>query len=248
MIKGIDCASKLTADSAAKIKAEGYAFAGRYLVPPEKYRKALTADEAKLITDAGLKLLTVYETTAERAKGGAAAGAADARTAVECALRLKMPKSGAIYFAVDFGAAESDMPAIREYLAAARINLEGYRLGVYGSYAVIEAVADITDCRWQCVGWSYGKKSDRRHVYQAQFNKYAGGVNVDINECADPDAAGLWDYTPAAHWAEKDLEWAVENGLLKGYDESGLDLRPDRPVTRAELAAVLHRYDEMRRT
>ena len=247
MIKGIDCASRLTAESAAKIKAEGYEFAGRYLVPPEKYSKALTADEAKLITAAGMKLLTVFETTADRVKGGAEAGAADGRTARACAEALSMPKRGAIYFAVDYDAQPKDFDTIRAYLAAARKELGGCRIGVYGSYSVIEAMADTADCLWQCVAWSYGNKSPKLHIYQARFNKYAGGVNVDINECADADAAGLWDYTPAAHWAEKDIEWAVKNGLLKGYDETGLDLRPDRPVTRAELAAVLHRYDEMRR-
>lgn len=41
------------------------------------------------------------------------------------------------------------------------------------------------------------------------------------------------------HWAYKDIQWAREKGLLKGYADGSL--RPDQPVTRAELATVLRR-------
>ena len=71
---------------------------------------------------------------------------------------------------------------------------------------------------------------------------------VEVRNADIPLLADVSRLIEEIRQTEKDLEWAVENGLLKGYDESGLDLRPDRPVTRAELAAVLHRYDEMRRT
>lgn len=41
------------------------------------------------------------------------------------------------------------------------------------------------------------------------------------------------------HWAYKDIQWAKEKGLLKGYADGSM--RPDQPVTRAELATVLRR-------
>ncbi len=41
------------------------------------------------------------------------------------------------------------------------------------------------------------------------------------------------------HWAYKDIQWAREKGLLKGYADGSM--RPDQPVTRAELATVLRR-------
>lgn len=41
------------------------------------------------------------------------------------------------------------------------------------------------------------------------------------------------------HWAEKDIRWAMEQGVMTGYPDGSW--KPDQPVTRAELAAVLHR-------
>lgn len=48
------------------------------------------------------------------------------------------------------------------------------------------------------------------------------------------------DYS--AHWAVKDIDLAIERGLMKGYPDG--TFKPDKPVTRAELAVVLNRiYD-----
>lgn len=41
------------------------------------------------------------------------------------------------------------------------------------------------------------------------------------------------------HWAEKEIRWCMDKGLMKGYPDGSF--RPDKPVTRAELAAVLAR-------
>ena len=43
----------------------------------------------------------------------------------------------------------------------------------------------------------------------------------------------------AGHWAEEHIRWAMDKGLMTGYGDG--TWQPDRPVTRAELAAVLHR-------
>ena len=194
MVKGIDCASRLTAQTAAAIRAEGYAFAGRYLVPSGL--KALTKAEAEAITGAGLRLRTVWETAANRAKGGAAAGAPDGMNARRCAQDIGMPEGGTIYFAVDFDAQAGDMDVIEAYLRAARENTGPYEIGVYGSYGVVEEMARRKACKdfWQCVAWSYGKKSEFLNVYQSLFNQQAAGVDVDINECPDMDRAGIWTY------------------------------------------------------
>lgn len=203
MYKGIDCASRLSADAAARAKAAGFDFAGRYLVP-ETYGKALTKPEAEAITSAGLRILTVFETTADRVKGGANAGALDGFTAYKCARAIDMPESGIIYFAVDYDAGEFDFPAIAAYLSAARGQTGPYDIGVYGSYRVVEAMAARGVCRgfWQCVAWSSGAKSPALTVYQARWSgtpeaRAAAakiGVSVDLNECPDMLWAGIWTY------------------------------------------------------
>lgn len=48
------------------------------------------------------------------------------------------------------------------------------------------------------------------------------------------------DYS--THWAVKDIDLAIERGLMKGYPDG--TFKPDKLVTRAELAVVLNRiYD-----
>lgn len=42
------------------------------------------------------------------------------------------------------------------------------------------------------------------------------------------------------HWAEKAISWAIETGLVKGYDNGFF--YPDQSITRAEIAAVIFRY------
>lgn len=46
------------------------------------------------------------------------------------------------------------------------------------------------------------------------------------------------------HWAEKEIRWCLDKGLMKGYPDGSF--QPDKPVTRAELAAVLRRITEGR--
>lgn len=41
------------------------------------------------------------------------------------------------------------------------------------------------------------------------------------------------------HWAAPQIRWAMMEGLLKGYPDGSF--QPDKPVTRAELAVILHR-------
>ena len=261
MVLGIDTAARLTGEQARELKGAGYSFVGRYLVPEVgslKY-KALTKGEAEAICSAGLKLLCVWETTADRAKGGAATGASDGTQALACARELEMPESGIIYFAVDFGAQAGDMDAIEAYLRAAREQTGEYEIGVYGSYFVVEEMAQRKACGhfWQCVGWSGGKKSGSLNVYQAQWGKTAAGVGVDIDECADMDAAGIWDYEeenmtgeqiysklneylsaqPAPDWAKDELERAVELGITDGE-------RPMQLIPRYQAAIMAKRAAE----
>lgn len=263
MIRGIDTATRLPAAKCKELKAAGVEFVGRYLVPAvgNLKWKALTEAEAEAITAAGLRLLTVWETTADRAKGGAAAGAADGAQALRCARDIGMPASGIIYFAVDFGAQSADMDAIEAYLRAAREQTAEYDTGVYGSYFVVEEMAKrkACSCFWQCVGWSNGKKSPALNVYQSMWSHPLCGISVDDNECADMDAAGIWDYEeenmtgeqiynklneylreqPAPDWAKEELEQAVAMGITDGT-------RPMELVPRYQAAVMAKRAASMR--
>ena len=55
-----------------------------------------------------------------------------------------------------------------------------------------------------------------------------------------PEPVAVDDIT--GHWAEDSIRWCVEHGLMKGYPDGSF--QPDKPVTRAELAAVLRRLED----
>ncbi len=209
-LKGIDCAAKISAVAAQQIKAAGYDFVCRYLVPAAGVNawKALTAMEAHAISDAGLLQLSVYETTADRCKGGAAAGTADGRAACQLAQAYDIPETAILYFAVDFDAQAGDLGAIEAYLRAARAQTGGYEVGVYGSFRVIEAMAQRGACKgfWQCYAWSYKQTSAHRTAYQYRNGQTVSGISVDLDEAYD--GAGLWSYGQAATAAESEDEMA----------------------------------------
>lgn len=45
-------------------------------------------------------------------------------------------------------------------------------------------------------------------------------------------------------WAEDDIVWGIENGLVRGYEDGSF--RPSQNLTRAEMLALLRRYDNYR--
>lgn len=228
---GIDTAAKITADVAKKAKAAGQQFVGRYLVPTN-YSKALTADEAAVIHGAGLGILLCWETTASRAKAGAAAGAADGKTARELAAAVRVPPGVCVYFAADYKAQPSDYAAIEAYLRAAAEAAKPYEAGLYGHYALCEemylrgAVKDL----WQCCAWSGSLISRHAYLYQRQGSDGPEskamaariGVAVDMDTCGSLELARLW--MPGQYLAE--------------------DKAPERPMTDREIYEAVQRYAE----
>ncbi len=45
------------------------------------------------------------------------------------------------------------------------------------------------------------------------------------------------------HWAENNIRWGIENGLLTGYPDGSY--RPNEPITRAEAITMLRRYSRL---
>ncbi|WP_248928501.1 DUF1906 domain-containing protein [Paenibacillus hamazuiensis] len=182
MAKGFDCSTPLTGQTAAAFAADGYEFVCRYLVPSGY--KRLTREEAELITAAGLQIVSVFETTADRALGGRSAGLADGATALQVAQAIGQPEGSCIYFAVDFDATGAQMSTVIEYIRAASEATPQYTTGVYGSYAVVEAVLAAGACShfWQTYAWSKGQKSAAAHIYQYRNDIVVNGINIDLDE------------------------------------------------------------------
>ena len=45
-----------------------------------------------------------------------------------------------------------------------------------------------------------------------------------------------------SHWAASHIAWCVEHGIMNGYQDG--TFLPDKPMTRAEVATILHRYHD----
>lgn len=197
MPKGIDCATPLTVTAAQALAAAGMEFACRYLVPERYAWKRLTRQEAEAITAAGMKIVSVFETTANRPAGGTAAGQTDGVLALKEAQSIGQPEGTAIYFAVDYDAQPRDYDAIEQYLRTAAAELLGYAVGVYGSYAVVEEMSRRGAAKhfWQTYAWSRGKKSERANIWQYKNGAQVAGIAVDLNESYGNE--GWWDTNPA---------------------------------------------------
>lgn len=180
-MKMFDCCTPLTPETAASFKSNGYDGVARYLVPASSAWKALTKDEADIIQQAGMKIVSVYETTADRSLGDYQAGVSDAKTAMQCAQTVGQPTGSTIYFAVDFEPSDAQMAAIAGYFSGVHDSLVGYDVGVYGDYDVcvyLKGKGLVTHI-WETYAWS-------AHMITADVNIYQNdngpnGVDYDLD-------------------------------------------------------------------
>lgn len=189
--QGIDMAQTITSSAARAFAEQGVKFVGRYV--KANSWKTIEPAEAQRIQAAGMQILSVFERTADRTKQGASAGTVDGIEAFKQAKKIGQPTGTAIYFAVDYDAPASQLDNIAAYLRAAQREITGYRLGVYGSYSVINAMAAKFPgiYLWQTRAWSKGKVSELAHVYQREIDVQANGHQIDWNDLLTLDA-GLW--------------------------------------------------------
>jgi hypothetical protein len=197
MAKGFDCATPLTAETAAAFKASGYEFVCRYLVPSGW--KMLTKEEADAIQVAGLMIVSVFETTADRALGRYQAGLQDGSIAARCAKDVGQPTESTIYFAVDFDVTTAaQMQNVIEYIRGANDATPQFSTGVYGEYEVVEAVkaAGAASHFWQTYAWSRGKLADCQ-IFQWQNDTKEDGIDVGIDKNRSYGCEGWWGTPPA---------------------------------------------------
>lgn len=277
LILGVDTAKTITKDAAETLHEEGYSFVGRYLSKTTGVNaaKVIKADEARRIRDAGLAILLIWETSAARAKGGAAAGVTDGAAAKDLAKKCGVPETTTIYFAVDYNAPTGDFAELSEYLKAARAAVAPYNAGVYGPRHVIDAMHDMNAVHYfmQCVAWSSGV-SDHADIYQYEWQKgkdalaLAEKINTPVDLCKAYDcrAAGMWLPTyneyddgeggtvmePTQNnsaqkkpWYAEDQAWCEEKKIIN-------DGRGNENLTRGEMMAITHRlyntiFEDMRR-
>lgn len=247
MAKGLDYTTQTTAEWAKEVSKE-HQFVCRYLVPEKYAWKRLTRQEAEIISNAGLNIVSVFESTASRAKLGTAAGHIDGISARNEARTVGQPEGSAIYFAVDYDAQPIDYNAIESYLKAAAEMIPNYHVGVYGSHDVCVAMHSRgIKYLWQTYAWSAGKLT-HANVYQHTNGQKMAGVTVDLNNSFGGE--GWWSTraevekppfsdVPANHWAIASIRKAAETGTVAGVAPGVFGL--GQPVTREQLVVILDR-------
>ena len=263
---GIDTAARITAKQAEKLREQGVSFVGRYLVPAGM-GKDITAQEIKILHDAGLAILLCWEMDAAAMKGGAAQGTKDAARAAKLADGFGCPAGTTIFFVADYDVPAYDLSACEQYILAAQAAMPQYVAGIYGGERVVRHLTSRGAAKkaWQCVAWTRNF-ADEANVRQYQWQggeeavamaKATGIAAVDMNRSDDIRKAGLWmspfaqyddgeggtiiepskPAAPTKPWYAEAMAWAEETGLIR-------DGRPLDNLTRAEMATILQRYDE----
>ncbi|MFT8323711.1 MAG: glycoside hydrolase domain-containing protein [Bacillus sp. (in: firmicutes)] len=180
MANGFDCATKLTSKTARSLKDAGFEYVARYL--GNNSWKSFDKAEAAGIQGAGLRLISIFQKSANFGDYFTyEQGVVDAKEAMEYAQAVGQPKMTAIYFAVDFDAYSSELKSVQSYFSGVKKTLRNYRIGIYGSYAVINAVKGTVDYYWQTYAWSRGQVADFIHMHQYENDVRVAGVVIDRN-------------------------------------------------------------------
>ncbi len=192
------------ADQDCSDVAEAAAKAG--VVAICRYLKNLSADEAEAIVDAGLYVVSIFESTAQRALQGTAAGFEDGQKALAQANALEQPAGSAIYATADFDATAEQEKDVLEYFKAFRQALGHFKLGVYANGAICASAAAyrIADYTWLAGGMgmrgSRGFAASGKATMIQDVGDKRGlnlGIDIDSDVILGPDFGG-WHYPDEA--------------------------------------------------
>ena len=176
----------------AALKAAGCSLVSRYVTRLD-WPKSLQRAEADALRAAGMPILCNFESTADRMKGGAAAGQADATEALQHLAALGAPAGVTVWFSADWDVQPAEVPAVLAYLqAAASVLGSKSRTGLYGGLRAVSAAADAGYGIWQTIAWSGGRWDPRAVMRQTGTEQNVGGVQVDVNEILNLAALGAW--------------------------------------------------------
>ncbi|RJQ68072.1 DUF1906 domain-containing protein [Pseudonocardiaceae bacterium YIM PH 21723] len=223
------------------IHAAGYDFAMRYLWFPGQRNSYLTADEAHDLLAAGVAIGLIFESTADRAAEGYAAGAEDGHTIAGQLATVGAPANAAVYCTVDFDATPAQQPSINAYFQGVASILGRARLGAYGGYWPLSRLLDagLVSYAWQTAAWSGNNIENRAHLYQRVGSVNVAGIDCDTNYYTGP--AGLWtgedmaladEQLPNPNYKPNDPD-----GGQKSYSAADWMVQGNLKAGRAEAAA-----------
>lgn len=208
---GIDQSSR-PPPSASALVAAGVKFCSHYIAdrwtspvtltdPSTWPTKCLRPKEVQAYIDAGIQMFTNWETSATAMTSGYSRGVEAARNSLTMAKLCGLPDDRPIYFSadsVDFNTFDTYKLA-RSFLQGAVSVLGVDRVGVYGSYYVVDwAVGDgVAKWFWQTYAWSDKQWHSATHIQQfpdgasGKFHVTIDGIQCDIDRSVKADY-GQW--------------------------------------------------------
>jgi hypothetical protein len=200
---------------ASALKQAGVKFVCRYL-SHDTTGKNLILAEARQLTSAGIWIVVVWESTAQRALSGHAAGVADAEAAVQQAAACGMPDGRPIYFAVDFDASSGQQAAINSYLDGTAGVVGRDRVGLYAGYYVVKRAFDAEKITWawQTYAWSGGHWDGRAQLQQYSNDHKINGVGLDYDRAVKDDY-GQWRVGTLPEQEDETLKLLISLGATK---------------------------------
>jgi hypothetical protein len=172
------------------LKAAGISFVVRYVsnFAPINQWKIISRNEAKALQNAGIDIILVFESYANRMLDGYSAGVEDAYTAIANATAAGAPVDFFCYFAYENPShvPASNQPTINAYLDGAASVVGRSRVGFYGGYTPLKAVLEAGKASkgWQTKAWSQGQFDLHATLYQYKNCEEGASVNgtpVDFN-------------------------------------------------------------------
>lgn len=192
---GLDCAAfdtnaQLTVSSARALAAAPFNIGGRYLVGGTGF---ISIGDLDGMRAAGLRLVPIYQRWNNQIGDFTSSnGVAQGLEALERARTLNLPDGELVFFAVDLDATSDQMPAVLSYFSGVKASADGaltsrIRVGVYGTRAVCQAVADagLSEASYVAgASWGYSGNMGYPMPENWQYNQIEvdvmrAGINVD---------------------------------------------------------------------
>jgi len=191
LISGVDASVSCT-PIATRLQSTGRRFVCRYYA--NSGRKCLTAEEAKVLSKAGLRIVVVWEDgrPTKAAYFSYAKGVDDGTSAYHDAMSLGQPPGTAIYFAVDYDSSQDEIAGvISDYFRGIADGFStisqgspGYVIGVYGSGLTCSSVLGQNLARYSWLalstGWR-GSEFSRWNIRQKPGRALLG-VDLDYDD------------------------------------------------------------------
>jgi hypothetical protein len=195
--------------------------------------KVIDKAEFQNLLNQGIAVVLNWEYYADDAIRGSnhyADGQVQAREAERQRIALGAPVCP-IYFSADFDATASQQAAINSYLDGVASVIGRDRVGVYGSYYVIERTLGAGKAKWgwQTYAWSGGNVSSKAHLYQ-YLNGVMGG-QADRNRSLQDNFGQITKSGVADAATGSEVSWMSDFDSFKTViNTDGAIKAPDRAV------------------